>query len=582
MVKDKIPAFGAMGYQAMRNNDFSTEAAIAEVIDNSVQAEAKNIKIKIFQAVPDGKQKERINTIAFGDDGYGMDEHTIQYALQVGWNKKYNNRNGIGRFGVGMTYSAISVCELVEVYSREKGGNWHYTNLDIEHRSDNQDVGIEPVITKSPPKELLELVGDYGTLVVWRDIDRIARDFDIEYLKHWLGRTFRKFIGERIIQDKKIQKNKNIRKIFLEIDGEDPQQLKAFDPMYVIPEQFHVLPENDTAELLDDVEFADEVGDIDVPPGDEKEGNLTIRMSLSPKSWREVQKTSGRSTENNRRWVYENEGISILRKGREVAYKRITGLSPLRQTHDRFWSCEIDFDPVLDHRFSVKNIKVGAKPISELAEKLSKELSPKISHFAKIIQNDWATTSIEEHKGDTGSIGKHKGTEKTITKIAKSKDSGLSVAEQKKRADVVAKDKKLKEDERIAFLKKVLDPEGPAFIIEEDPNGRPDGPFIDIIPNLGKKVIFYNLRHAFFTSIYDKLHEVEKLGKDTDPNDVKLINIANDLKDDIDYLIFAFADSRYDISSARGDQPEKVEDTLIDVESGWSDKLRRVYRRKND
>jgi len=71
LVKDKIPAFGAMGYQAMRNNDFSTEAAIAEVIDNSVQAEAKNIKIKIFQAVPDGKQKERINTIAFGDDGYG-------------------------------------------------------------------------------------------------------------------------------------------------------------------------------------------------------------------------------------------------------------------------------------------------------------------------------------------------------------------------------------------------------------------------------------------------------------------------------------------------------------------------------
>ena len=566
----------------MRNNDFSTEAAIAEVIDNSVQAEAKNIKIKIFQAVPDGKQKERINTIAFGDDGYGMDEHTIQYALQVGWNKKYNNRNGIGRFGVGMTYSAISVCELVEVYSREKGGNWHYTNLDIEHRSDNQDVGIEPIITKSPPKELLELVGDYGTLVVWRDIDRIARDFDIEYLKHWLGRTFRKFIGERIIQDKKIQKNKNIRKIFLEIDGEDPQQLKAFDPMYVIPEQFHVLPENDTAELLDDVEFADEVGDIDVPPGDEKEGNLTIRMSLSPKSWREVQKTSGRSTENNRRWVFENEGISILRKGREVAYKRINGLSPLRQTHDRFWSCEIDFDPVLDHRFSVKNIKVGAKPISELAEKLSKELSPKISHFAKIIQNDWATTSIEEHEGDTGSIGKHKGTEKTITKIAKSKDSGLSKAEQKKRADVVAKDKKLKEDERIAFLKKVLDPEGPAFIIEEDPNGRPDGPFIDIIPNLGKKVIFYNLRHAFFTSIYDKLHEVEKLGKDTDPNDVKLINIANDLKDDIDYLIFAFADSRYDVSGARGDQSEKVEDTLIDIESGWSDKLRRVYRRKND
>ena len=36
--------------------------------------------------------------------------------------------------------------------------------------------------------------------------------------------------------------------------------------------------------------------------------------------------------------------------------------------------------------------------------------------------------------------------------------------------------------------------------------------------------------------------------------------ISNDLKDDIDYLIFAFADSRYDISGDRGDQAEKVEE----------------------
>lgn len=566
----------------MRNNDFSTEAAIAEVIDNSIEAEAKNIKIKIFQNVPEGKQKDRIHTIAFGDDGYGMDEKTIQYALQVGWSSRFNRRDGIGRFGVGMTYGAISVCEFVEVYSREKGGNWHYTNLDIEHRPDNQQVGIEPIIEKSPPKELLELVGDYGTLVVWRDIDRISSDFDIDAYKHWLGRTFRKFIGERIIQDKKIQKNKNVRKIFLEIDGEDPQQINAFDPMYVIPEQFHVLPENDTAEMVDDIEYVDDVGDIDTPSGDEKEGNLRIRISLTPKSWREVQKSSGRSTENNRRWVFDNEGISVLRRGREVAYRRISGLSPLRQTHDRFWSCEIDFDPVLDHRFSVKNIKVGAKPIPELSQKLNQVLSPKIQYLAKTIVKDWATTSIKEHEGETGSIDKHKGTEKTITKVSKSKDSGLSEAEQKKNADAVAKEKKLKEEERIAFLKKVLDPKGPPFIIEEDPNGRPDGPFIDIIPNLGKKVIFYNLRHAFFTSIYDKLHEVQELGKDADPKDTELINIANDLKDDIDYLIFAFADSRYDISGDRGDQAEKVEETLTDVESGWSDKLRRVYRRKND
>ena len=132
----KIPAFGGKGYQSMRNNDFSTEAAIAEVIDNSMEAKSKNIKIKIFQSVPPGKKKPRVNKIVFGDDGIGMNAETIQYALQVGWSSRYNSRKGIGRFGVGMTYGAISVCEFVEIYSREKGGNWQYTFLDIEDRED--------------------------------------------------------------------------------------------------------------------------------------------------------------------------------------------------------------------------------------------------------------------------------------------------------------------------------------------------------------------------------------------------------------------------------------------------------------
>ncbi len=58
MSSEKIPAFGGKGYQSMRNNDFNPEGAIAEVIDNSIQAESKNIKIKIFQSIPQGKQNQ--------------------------------------------------------------------------------------------------------------------------------------------------------------------------------------------------------------------------------------------------------------------------------------------------------------------------------------------------------------------------------------------------------------------------------------------------------------------------------------------------------------------------------------------
>lgn len=579
MSSGKIPAFAGKAYQSMRNNDFSTEAAIAEVIDNSIQSESKNIRIKIFKHKPKGKAKERVNEIIFGDDGIGMDKNTIQYALQVGWSSRYNDRKSLGRFGVGMTYAAISVCEFVEIYSRQKGGNWLYTFLDIGERDDDKEPGIEPVIEKSPPKEFLPLVGDYGTLVIWKDIDRIGSDFDIDNFEHWLGRTYRKFIGKRIIKNKKIIDNTDQRNIFLEVEGGENVKISAFDPMYVIPEQFHIEPENESSILRDDQEFRFDIDEVDAPPEGETEGIITIRTSLTPKSWRKESKVSGGSKKNELRRVKENEGISLLRAGREVAYRRISDFRNSNRTHDRFWSCEIEFEPILDHNFSVKNIKVGAKPIGDLKTRIVDTLGPKINSFIKEIEKDWSTEKIKSHEGETGSIGKHSETEKIIQEVAKPMETELSLEEQTKRAEEFVKEKKFKDQESIAFLEKILDPSGPPFIIEEDANGRRDGPFIDIIPTLGKKVITYNLRHAFFESVFDKLNEVKKSAEEVDPKNTKLINIANGLKDDLDYLIYAFADCKYDISGNRGKNSENVDHTLEDVEIGWSDKLRRVYRK---
>jgi len=255
---------------------------------------------------------------------------------------------------------------------------------------------------------------------------------------------------------------------------------------------------------------------------------------------------------------------------------------PAKVVGDRFWSCEIEFEPILDHQFSMRNIKVGARPLIELREQLQKKVGPPIKHFKKKIQDHWSTKEIEEQQEGTGSIGRHKKAEEGIKRVSKPKKSGLSLEEQKKRAEEFAKERKLKEDEKIALLKKLLDPQGPPFIIEEDVNGRPDGPFIDIIPNLGKKLIIYNLKHAFFKSVYGKLHEAQQLAQKGEIEDKRLLEITNELKIDLDYLIFAFADSRYDISGDVGEKPQKVDETLEDLEISWSDKLRRVFRISNE
>ena len=203
MTLEGIPPIHGKALRAFRNNDFDVESAIAELADNSIQAKCKNMRMRITFEKIAGKVKPRPAEIAFGDDGEGMNENTLQKCLVLGETTRENDRKGIGRFGVGMTNGAISICNKIQVYSREHQGSWLYIELDLK----NVDSEGSPLVTyvkeESLPEKYKNLVGDHGTLVVWSDIDRISSSFKTGDLKHWLSRTYRKFIGEKIIENKK-------------------------------------------------------------------------------------------------------------------------------------------------------------------------------------------------------------------------------------------------------------------------------------------------------------------------------------------------------------------------------------------
>ncbi|MDE0086070.1 MAG: ATP-binding protein [Candidatus Poribacteria bacterium] len=114
-------------YQSLRESGFDFSTAIGELIDNSVQAEAKRIDIipKIDGSV--------ITQISVVDDGDGMDEETLNGCPQLGFSTRYNDREGLGRFGVGATYASISQCKRTTFCSRSKGtGNFLATYIDLD------------------------------------------------------------------------------------------------------------------------------------------------------------------------------------------------------------------------------------------------------------------------------------------------------------------------------------------------------------------------------------------------------------------------------------------------------------------
>ena len=64
-----------------------------------------------------------------------MDTATLHACLKLGWSSRYNDRGGIGRFGVGMVLGAIHACQRIEVYSNS-GSGCHYIYSDLQKIED--------------------------------------------------------------------------------------------------------------------------------------------------------------------------------------------------------------------------------------------------------------------------------------------------------------------------------------------------------------------------------------------------------------------------------------------------------------
>lgn len=375
-------------YESLRYNEYSPENGMGEIVDNSVEAGATRIDIKITRAKQQGKGKgkSKIQEIAVIDNGCGMDAEVLSKCLRLGESLRPMNRGkmGIGRFGLGMTLGSISLARHIEVFSRAKAGDmFMYTFIDLEMIGTGDQLYIPLPEARAPKAEYAELLNDSsGTIVVLTVCDRISGD--MEGLANYLGRTYRKFIERGL-------------KIYLGIKMADDavykmEQVFLHDPLYLAgPTKFD--NENREAGKPFDPKASD-WGIARIPveitgqPG--KTADVLIRMSLLPEEWRKV-KGDGGSLEARKRRIHENEGFSILRADREVLYGHVPYMTGTKGTAkaqdiDRFWGCEISFPPELDDYFQVRYIKRGVEPIEGLKEKIRAEVMKYIPSARKIIQ----------------------------------------------------------------------------------------------------------------------------------------------------------------------------------------------------
>lgn len=503
--------------QSMRNSDFDAYSAFGEVIDNSIQADAKNIKVH-FEYEHAARNREPIKHVAFGDDGDGMNAEILHRCLQLGYSSRFNDRAGIGRFGVGAILGAINQCQKVEIYSKEKNGEWLYTYVDLEDITSNPPkmVGIPDPIPKKPDSKFDDLISkEKGTLVIWSKYDRQPDDASeiIKEFRIWSGRTFRKYIWDGV-------------NIF--ING---ALVPAIDPLYVKTEKT-AFPNDPAAYEYKTMQIEWPVPQEDLKKGAPKYSTITIRMSLLPEKLRPTQ-GSGGSALATERYIDRNEGISILRHDREVFYGHIPywPKSAFKEI-DRWWGCEISFDPILDQAFTVKNIKRGAVPVKELKQAIAEKIDPTRKSAVEKVQTFWKEDNASENKTKPEEVTKT--THDDAERVAKKSLTPKNQIDKNKDSDEEARkfvENWLKDEEehvKAAWIAKFKSQ--PFTIINESWKG---SDFFEAAHLGGESVLKYNTQHHFFNEIEDIISRIEQ----SDQNETE----ARRLKVLIDLLIMSFA-----------------------------------------
>lgn len=315
-------------------------AAIAELIDNALQASARHIRVFVREIELAGEASVVVGVL---DDGTGMSASTLGSALQFGGTPRFGDRSGIGRFGMGLPNSSVSQTRRFEVYSWQDRAATLYTYLDVDEIVTGHLRGIPEPRVRSLPTWISGRISGSGTLVLWTRCDRLGRSriaTIVQRLHRTLGRLYRFSIWSGV----RLSVNDTV--------------VEAHDPLYL----------DERASLHGARPYGAPLRyEIRTPRGP---STVEVRFSELP-----VDLWHNWTTEDKRRrGVVGGAGVSIVRAGREIDYGWHLLGAKRRENYDDWWRCEIRFSAELDELFGVTHSKQGVTPRAELRLALAPDL----------------------------------------------------------------------------------------------------------------------------------------------------------------------------------------------------------------
>jgi hypothetical protein len=513
MIKESatVPLFFAQTLiQSLRDVGYNhTTSALCEHVDNAYQAGAKEIRIFFRQA---HKRDGGAIDIAVYDNGKGMSPAVLRAATAFGGSLNFGNREGIGRFGMGMKTAALSLSPVMELYSWQEPKAIYSMTLDIDAigRDRNNMVELpdatlhgefstdqsslftscmsfppdhgEQAIFATNEEELYARLGVSGTLVYMPACDRLTYVKPktlVEHAMKEMARVYRRQIADGL----KLYINNRV--------------VDAFDPTYSMPNARHVRfldaePKTSHLAVSKTVQIRLSETQVQTAPAEIKIYKLPIE------EWTSLP----RKTQKNDLRIFDGLTVSMLRNGREVfagSMPRIT----TRHSVTHWYRVQIDFPGLLDEAFGVASNKQGVRLKGYVEEAIKDAIGGDITQMNDAVREFQAAQNARKAPAKP-STSEQKAAESDAFQAKEL--APLTQLEQEQMdgnlRGLAATLKRSGETEEQAFERI----KASQYII----NFKHDAywPFYDVTHKFGRVILTVNTAHAFFTELYEPISKM--------------------------------------------------------------------------
>jgi hypothetical protein len=491
-----------------------TTSALCEHVDNAIEAGATEVRIFYRQT---GKKGDYQIDAAVYDNGRGMEPSVLKVATSFGGSMNYNNRNGIGRFGMGMKTAALSISPVMELYSWQEPANIYGMILDVEAigkdrsnavnlpdptlntelRAELAELFIKPMGWPTDQKEqelfasnaddLAERLGSHGTIVYMPACDRLssrkARTLG-EHAVSEMARIYRRAISGGL-------------RLYV-----NNRRVEAFDPTYSMASARH------TKALTNGVPTTSRLvlsRPIDIPVLE----NDPTRMSqivakvfaLPIEEWSDLDS----KTKKNDLRIFDGLTVSILRNDREVFAGPLPKLTT-QHSVTNWYRVQIDFPGILDEAFGVASNKQGVRMKDYVLDKIRAEIGSDIAKLNDEIKR------FQAEKASRIEPAKATASEQRANEVdqlhAKPLSTDLTPEEQQQlNANLRGLAVTLKRDEETdeqAFERV----KNSTYLIDFKHDEY--WPFYHVDHKFGRIILTINTAHAFFEKLYNPLKDLAR------------------------------------------------------------------------